>query len=121
LKGPEKFEDRDKNALVELLNQKRKVDPIGTAAKARDTGNVVNLMDALRKSLSTAGKSASQPAKSGKHKKASGQRDILTAIFGQGEGKSKGANETKVRQVWQGSSCSVITRRVTSNDASLLF
>ena len=64
--------------------------------KARDTGNVVNLMDELRKSLSRAGKSASQPAKSGKPKRASGQREMLMAISGKGEAKSKGAaKETK--------------------------
>jgi DNA end-binding protein Ku len=69
--------------------------------KARDTGNVVNLMDALRKSLSTAGKSARQPAKGRKPKKAaSGQREMLMAIAGKGERKSeakaKGAEkETK--------------------------
>jgi DNA end-binding protein Ku len=55
---PDKFEDRYENALVELLNQKRKGEPIRTAAKPRDTGNVVNLMDALRKSLSSAGSGA---------------------------------------------------------------
>src|SRR6476661_7788930 len=72
---PEKFEDRYENALVELLNNKRKGEPVRTAVKARDTGNVVNLMDALRKSLSTAGKPAPQPAKGRKPKKAaSGQR-----------------------------------------------
>jgi DNA end-binding protein Ku len=64
--------------------------------KARDTGNVVNLMDALRKSLSAAGKPASQPAKSGKPKKASAQREMLMAISGKGEAKSKAAaKETK--------------------------
>jgi DNA end-binding protein Ku len=68
---------------------------------ARDTGNVVNLMDALRKNLSTVGKSAPQPAKGGKPKKAaSGQREMLMAIPGNAEGKSsaktKGsAKETK--------------------------
>jgi DNA end-binding protein Ku len=93
---PEKFEDRYENALVELLNNKRKGEPVRTAVKARDTGNVVNLMDALRKSLSTAGKSASQPAKKSKPKKASGQREMLMAISGKGEAKSKGAaKETK--------------------------
>jgi DNA end-binding protein Ku len=79
---PEKFEDRYENALVELLNNKRKGEPVRTAVKARDTGNIVNLMDALRKSLSTAGKSASQPAKSGRPKKASGQREMPMAISG---------------------------------------
>ena len=53
---PEKFEDRYENALVELLNQKRKGEPPRTAVKSRDTGNVVNLMDALRKSLDAGGK-----------------------------------------------------------------
>ena len=88
---PEKFEDRYENALVELLNQKRKGEPIRTATKPRDTGNVVNLMDALRKSLDQSGKGgAAQPAKGKKPKKsASGQREMLMAISGKGEGKSE--------------------------------
>jgi len=95
---PEKFEDRYENALLELLNNKRKGEPLRTAAKPRDTGNVVNLMDALRKSLSDVGKrGASQPAKGRKPKKAaSGQREMLMAISGKGEGKAKpAAKETK--------------------------
>ena len=65
---PGKFEDRYENALVELLNQKRKGEPIRTAVKARDTGNVVNLMDALRRSIEDSGaggkaKPAQAPAK----------------------------------------------------------
>jgi DNA end-binding protein Ku len=95
---PAKFEDRYENALVELLNQKRKGEPIRTAVKPRDAGNVVNLMDALRKSLSDAGKGgASQPAKGRKPKKAaSGPREMLMAISGKGEGKAKpAAKETK--------------------------
>src|ERR1700726_3327665 len=95
---PNKFEDRYENALVELLNQKRKGEPVSTAVKPRDTGNVVNLMDALRKSLSDAGKGgASQPAKGRKPKKAaSGQREMLMAISGKGEGKAKpAAKDTK--------------------------
>jgi DNA end-binding protein Ku len=77
---PEPSEDR---------RQKRKGEPTRTAVKARDTGNVVNLMDALRKSLSTAGKSAPQPAKTRKSKRAAaGQREMLMSISGKGEGKS---------------------------------
>jgi hypothetical protein len=59
--------------------------------KPRDTGNVVNLMDAL--SLNDVGKGgASQPAKGRKAKKAaSGQRGMLMAISGKGEAKAKGA------------------------------
>jgi DNA end-binding protein Ku len=95
---PGKFEDRYENALVELLNQKRKGEPIRAAVKPRDTGNVVNLMDALRKSLSNVGKGAtSQTAKGKKPKKAaSGQREMLMAITGKGEGKAKaGTKEAK--------------------------
>ena len=99
---PEKFEDRYENALLELLNNKRKGEPLRTAAKPRDTGNVVNLMDALRKSLSDVDvgkRGASQPAKGRKPKKAaSGQREMLMAISGKGEGKAKpAAKETKRR------------------------
>jgi DNA end-binding protein Ku len=95
---PAKFEDRYENALVELLNQKRKGEPIRTAVKARDTGNVINLMDALRKSLSSGDKPA--PATKGKQAKkpakATGQREMLMAIPGKGEGKPKAAaKETK--------------------------
>jgi DNA end-binding protein Ku len=88
---PEKFEDRYENALVELLNKKRKGEPVRTAVKPRDTGNVVNLMDALRKSLSDVGKGgAAQPAKARKPKKvASGQREMLMAISGKSESKSE--------------------------------
>jgi DNA end-binding protein Ku len=85
-----KFEDRYENALVELLNKKRKGEPVRTAVKPRDTGNVVNPMDALRESLNDVGKGgASQPAKGRKPKKAaSGQREMLMSISGKGEGKS---------------------------------
>jgi DNA end-binding protein Ku len=41
---PDKFQDRYENALVELINQKRKGEPVRTAVKQRDTGNVINLM-----------------------------------------------------------------------------
>jgi DNA end-binding protein Ku len=47
-------------------------------------------MDALRKSLSDVGKGGSPPAKAAKPKKsASGQREMLMAISGKGEGKSE--------------------------------
>jgi DNA end-binding protein Ku len=93
---PEKFEDRYENALVELLNQKRKGEPVRTAVKQRDTGNVINLMDALRKSLTTEGKAAPSSSKTKKSKKpATGQREMLMAIPGKGEGKKAAAKEAK--------------------------
>jgi DNA end-binding protein Ku len=93
---PGKFEDRYENALVELLNQKRKGEPVRTAVKPRDTGNVVNLMDALRKSLTSAAKAPPHQAKAKKPKKASaGQREMPMAISGKGEVKKPVAKESK--------------------------
>ena len=94
---PAKFEDRYENALVELLNQKRKGEPVRTAVKSRDTGNVINLMDALRKSLTTEGKTLTPSAATKKQpKKApSGQREMLMSIPGKGEGKKAATKEPK--------------------------
>ena len=60
--------------------------------------SVVNLIDALRKSLNDAGNGGtSQPAEGRESKEAaSGQREMLMAISGKGEAKAKGAaKETK--------------------------
>src|SRR6478736_5838807 len=48
---PEQFEDRYEQALIDLINQKR--NGLSTTAKAapKSTGNVINLMDALKRSL----------------------------------------------------------------------
>jgi DNA end-binding protein Ku len=79
---PKKFEDRYEDALKELLKKKQKGEKI-EAPQDRPPSNVVNLMDALRKSVEAekggGGKSKpARPAKtakkassSGRHKKAS--------------------------------------------------
>jgi DNA end-binding protein Ku len=61
---PQKFEDHYETALVELLAKKQKGLPIGAANKPAPS-NVVNLMDALRASLTSSGKAApaAKPAK----------------------------------------------------------
>src|SRR5881628_118000 len=61
---PEKFEDHYESALIELINQKRAGKPI--VPKDRPKGeNVVDLMDALRKSVGGAAKTEApkKPAK----------------------------------------------------------
>src|SRR5207247_5284223 len=63
---PDKFEDQYETALIDLINQKRAGKPI--TAKARPRGeNVVDLMDALRKSIgrdaSAATEAPKKPAK----------------------------------------------------------
>src|SRR6201995_5940813 len=56
---PEEFEDRYESALIDLINQKRNGLPIAKAAP-KSSGNVINLMDALKRSL--AGEKQAAPA-----------------------------------------------------------
>ena len=60
---PEEFEDRYEAALIELINQKR--NGVTTAAKAapKSGGNVINLMDALKRSLASEKQSAPAAAR----------------------------------------------------------
>ena len=87
---PDKFEDQYETALVELINQKRAGKPITPKERPRGE-NVVDLMDALRKSVGGAAAAApaasKKPAKKSK-KAASGQKEMLMPIAGQeaGEG-----------------------------------
>src|SRR6058998_271860 len=47
---PELFEDHYETALIDLINKKRSGAPIAKAAP-KTGGNVINLMDALKKSI----------------------------------------------------------------------
>lgn len=51
---PEKFDDRYENALIELIRSKQKGMPVKAQPVQRQT-NVINLMDALRRSVEGAG------------------------------------------------------------------
>ena len=78
---PDKFEDQYETALIDLINAKRAGKPI--TAKERPRGeNVVDLMDALPKSIG-----AAEPAKVSKPAKksrriTSGQKEMLMPIAG---------------------------------------
>jgi DNA end-binding protein Ku len=90
---PDRFEDQYETALIDLINQKRAGKPIVPKEKPA-TGNVVDLMEALRRSV---GKEA-DPAKATKptkkpRKAASGQKEMLMPI----EGK-KPAKETAAKK-----------------------
>jgi DNA end-binding protein Ku len=77
---PDKFEDQYETALIDLINQKRAGKPV--TAKERPRGeNVVDLMDALRKSI---GQKSSSPAKPTKktRKASTGQKEMLMPIEG---------------------------------------
>ncbi|WP_315792540.1 Ku protein [Bradyrhizobium sp. SZCCHNRI1002] len=79
---PEKFEDHYETALIDLINQKRAGKPITPKEKPAAT-NVVDLMEALRRSVGkeTAPAKAAKP--SNKPRKAtSGQKEMLMPIAG---------------------------------------
>lgn len=81
---PEKFEDHYESALVALINRKRNGETIKAPAASRTSGNVIDLMDALRKSLK--GESKPQPAAKAKRgkKRVPGQKEMLLPIPGKG-------------------------------------
>src|ERR1700735_983810 len=62
---PEKFEDHYETALVDLINRKRAGKPITPKERPRGE-NVVDLMDALRKSVGGPAARSKEPAKSGR-------------------------------------------------------
>jgi DNA end-binding protein Ku len=59
---PDKFEDRYENAMIELIRSKQAGLPAPTEKAPARPANVVNLMDALRRSIDGAGGKA-KPAK----------------------------------------------------------
>lgn len=85
---PDKFEDRYETALTDLINAKRAGRTV--KAKPRPVGeNVIDLMDALKKSI--AGNRAAAPPAQTKRKRgkktASGQKEMLLPISGKGTAK----------------------------------
>jgi DNA end-binding protein Ku len=81
---PDRFEDHYETALVDLINKKRS--GVRTTAKAapKSSGNVINLMDALKRSLASERQSAPPEKAKGKkpRKAAAGQREMLLPISG---------------------------------------
>ena len=66
---PEKFEDHYETALIDLINQKRNGADHAPKAAPKIDGNVINLMDALKRSLA----SEKQAAPAAKAKEGQGQ------------------------------------------------
>ena len=79
---PEKFEDHYETALIDLINQKRAGKPITPKERPAAT-NVVDLMEALRRSVGkeAAPAKAAKPAKKPR-KASSGQKEMLMPIEG---------------------------------------
>jgi DNA end-binding protein Ku len=76
---PQKFEDQYEDALKDLIRKKQKGEKI-ERPKEPQRSNVVNLMDALKKSVA-ADKGARPQAKKGR-KRIEGQREMLLPITG---------------------------------------
>jgi DNA end-binding protein Ku len=85
---PENFEDHYEAALIDLINKKRNGIKIEAKAQPKTSGNVISLMDALKRSLGGEGQAAAPAAKAKKGKKrAEGQREMLLPIAGSSSGK----------------------------------
>ena len=104
---PEQFEDRYEQALIDLINQKR--NGLSTKAKGapKTSGNVINLMDALKRSLASekdaaparAQEKVQEKSKGRKPKKAAaGQREMLLPISGSGKRAAKEATKETVKE-----------------------
>jgi DNA end-binding protein Ku len=82
---PDKFEDHYESALVDLINKKRSGIQLAAKAAPKTSGNVINLMDALKRSLASENTAAAPPVKSSAkkpRKAAAGQREMLLPISG---------------------------------------
>jgi DNA end-binding protein Ku len=92
---PDKFEDQYETALIDLLNQKRAGKPITPKERPRGE-NVVDLMEALRRSVGGAAAETKAPKRSGKKpKKASrGQKEMLMPIEGKKPAKEPATKKT---------------------------
>ena len=80
---PEKFEDHYESALTDLIDRKRSgIRPTAKAAP-KTGGNVINLMDALKRSLANERQATPPASKVKKSKKrVEGQREMLLPISG---------------------------------------
>jgi DNA end-binding protein Ku len=91
---PSEFEDHYEQALMEVIKKKQAHVPLKkNADRPAAPKNVVNLMDALRRSLADKGE---KPAKS--KKRPAGQGEMLMSIAGGGKGRAKEAAKPAARR-----------------------
>jgi DNA end-binding protein Ku len=90
---PEKFEDHYEAALIDLINRKRSGERIIDTTRPRETGNVISLMDALKRSLTNEGRPLNPAKEKKSRKRIEGQSEMLLPISGGGTRAAK--NEPK--------------------------
>jgi DNA end-binding protein Ku len=94
---PDRFEDHYETALIDLINKKRAGIRPTAKASPKTGGNVINLMDALKRSLASE-RQAPAPATKAKgkqqKKRIEGQREMLLPISGK-RAKEEAKAETK--------------------------
>jgi DNA end-binding protein Ku len=95
---PDKFEDQYETALVDLINQKRAGKPITPKERPRGD-NVVDLMEALRRSVGGATTTPATPKKAAKKSKktAPGQKEMLMPIAGKKPAKETAAKKPSAK------------------------
>src|SRR5438128_1743768 len=95
---PEKFEDHYETALVDLINQKRAGKPITPKERPRGE-NVVDLMEALRRSVGGAAAEANAPKKPARKPKkaAAAQKEMLMPIAGKKSAKEAAAKKLSAK------------------------
>jgi DNA end-binding protein Ku len=95
---PGKFEDQYETALIDLINQKRAGKPITPKERPRGD-NVVDLMEALKRSVGGAAAETKTPKTSAKkpRKAAAGQKEMLMPIAGKKPSKDTVAKKPAAR------------------------
>jgi DNA end-binding protein Ku len=96
---PGKFEDQYETALVDLINKKRAGKPITPKERPRGE-NVVDLMEALRKSVGGSAAATEAPKKPAKKTKkvALGQKEMLMPIAGKKPAKEAATKKPSAKQ-----------------------
>jgi len=93
---PQDFEDHYEAALIDLINKKRSGVQLPAKAAPKASGNVINLMDALKKSLASEKQAApTAKAKGKRSKRVEGQREMLLPIAGSGKRAAKEEQQPK--------------------------
>src|SRR6188474_2533263 len=95
---PEAFEDHYEEALIEVIKKKQAHQPLQKSAdRSSAPKNVINLMDALRRSIATTDKDKPAAKTKGK-KRAEGQREMLLPISGKKKEAAKDVTKPAARR-----------------------